>query len=327
MSPELTRLRERARLLATLRSELGSRGFLEVETPALVCSPGVDRYIDAPQATVRGPAGPLRRYLITSPEYHMKRLLADGAGPIYQLGKVWRDGEVGELHRPEFTLLELYRPGSDHLELMKEVEGLVRSAALHLLQHAVVERRGRRCDLDQPFARTTVRDAFRRWAGVDLAHAGTEELRASASALGLAPPPNASRETLYHLLMGLAIEPQLGQERGEFLHDYPADQCALARVRPDPVFPVAERFELYLLGIELCNGFHELTDAVEQRRRIEFENQARIALGKEPYPVDEEFLAALARMPAAAGVALGIDRLALLLFGWASLVIESHAGG
>ncbi|HEX9639307.1 MAG TPA: EF-P lysine aminoacylase EpmA [Acidobacteriota bacterium] len=318
-SDDLIRIRQRARLLGALRAELDAGGFLEVETPALVGSPGVDRHIDAPSATVRSSTGSERRYLITSPEYHMKRLVAAGSGPIYQLGKVWRDGEAGELHRPEFTLLELYRPGSDHLALMTEVERLVREAARRLLPEPVVQRRGQICDLESGFARIRVRDAFRRWAGVDLARAGAEELGACAAGLGLAAPQRADRETLYHLLMGLAIEPQLGRLRGEFLYDYPADQCALAQVRPDPEFAVAERFELYVLGIELCNGFHELTDAVEQRRRIEAENAARVALGKEPYPVDEDFLAALPALPACAGMALGVDRLALLLFGWDTL--------
>jgi lysyl-tRNA synthetase class 2 len=308
-------LAARARLIDGLRRALDRRGYLAVETPAVVESPGVDRHIDAPAVEWSTPAGSARRFLISSPEYHMKRLLAAGSGPIYQIGKVWRAGEHGALHRPEFTMLELYRPGIDHLELMDEIEELLREVALELGTGGLARRGSGQADLRRRFARTSVREAFRRHCGLELAGAQERELRAAAERLGLDPPAGADREQLYHLLMGLAIEPELGRETGEFLYDYPADQCALARIRSDPEFAVAERFEVYLLGIELGNGFHELTDPDQQRRRIEQENRARAAAGRETYPVDQDFLAALARMPPAAGIAIGVDRLAMLLLG------------
>jgi len=275
---------------------------LEVETPVLVPSPGVDRHIDA-YAVGEGPEG----YLATSPEYHMKRLLGAGAGPIFQLTRAFRRGERGPLHNPEFTILEWYRPGWDHRALMGEVEALL----AHLAARHAPE-----CSLARaPYLRSTYGGVFQRHAGVDPHRAGAAELARAARAGADAPAlADDDRDGWLFYLQAARVEPHLGCERPEFVEDYPADQCALARIRSgDP--PVAERFELYADGLELANGYHELVIADEQRQRILDENRARSASGKPVYPVDEDFLAALATMPPSAGVAVGVDRVVMLLLG------------
>lgn len=269
-----------------------------METPVLVHSPGVDRHIDAHAVPPDG-------FLATSPEYHMKRLLAAGSGPIYQLTRAFRLGERGALHDPEFTMLEWYRPGWDHGALMDEVEELLVDLARRHAPGTTLAREG--------YGRVTYAGAFERCAGIEPHTATAEGIRAACPEGG--PDLDVEdREGWLTWLQAARVEPALGRGRAEFVHLYPADQCALARILPgDP--PVAERFELYCEGIELANGFHELTDSGEQRRRIEDENRARRLAGKPPYPVDEAFLAALDTMPASAGVALGIDRVVMLLLG------------
>lgn len=269
-----------------------------METPVLVHSPGVDRHIDAHAVLSGG-------YLATSPEYHMKRLLAAASGPIYQITHSFRLGESGALHDPEFTLLEWYRPGWDHHRLMDEVEALLVELAL---EH------GDGCTLGHSsYGRMTFGEAFERFAGV-------EPHRADVGVIRAACPPGGpdlagdDREAWLTWLQAARVEPELGNGRPDFVFDYPADQCALAKIRPGEP-PVAERFELYCDGIELANGFHELTDAREQRARIDEENQARTGVGKPAYPVDEAFVAAVGEMPSAAGVALGVDRVVMLLLG------------
>lgn len=312
------RLQARAELTARLREAFRSRGYLEVSTPAVVVSPGVDRHLDALPVTLQGPDGPQRRYLATSPEYHMKRLLAEGSGPIFQLGKAWRDGERGPLHDPEFTLVEWYRPGVDHRWLMAELEGILCELAAGEPAEGRLRRHGREVEVTPPFQRLTVREAFVAHAGIDLATASADEILETARRAGLSLPeglaPETGAEAARDALLLTRVEPRLGHPSPLFLVDYPQDQCALAQVRADPVWPVAERFELYALGVELANGYHELVDSREQRRRIQEENAARRRLGKEPYPVDEAFLEALDRgLPPSAGCALGWDRLLLLL--------------
>ncbi len=289
--------------MAAIRRFLDDRGVHEVQTPALVPSPGVDRHIDA-FAAVRGPGGPLAGYLTTSPEYHMKRLVAAGSGPIYQLGPAFRDGERGPLHNPEFTILEWYRPGWDHHRLMDEVEALAATLASEAGHGGPLARR--------PYERTTVARAFERYAGVDPHASGAGALRAAVPADGAPDLDGDDRDGWLSYVQAALVEPHLGRERAAFLVDYPVDQCALARIRPgDP--PVAERFELYAAGVELANGFHELTDPDEQRARILAENAARAARGRTPYPVDDEFIEALGSMPPTAGVAVGVDRLLMVL--------------
>jgi len=308
---DLATLRLRAELLARIRAFFAARGVLEVETPLLSAAAITDPHL-ASFAT--GYAGPGPRdgqtlYLQTSPEFAMKRLLAAGSGCIYQIARVFRDGEAGRRHNPEFTLLEWYRVGFDHHRLMDEVVEL----ATALLED--------RLPLAEP-ERLSYREAFERHLGLNPHRTSVAELAGCAARCGVSIPPGMPKEDVdpwLDLLLTQRIEPQLGQGRLCFVYDYPASQAALARLRPgDP--PVGERFELYLDGIELANGFHELGDAVEQRRRFEAENRARQAQGLPVMPVDEHLLAALEfGLPECAGVALGVDRLVMLAAGKTSL--------
>lgn len=247
-----------------------------------------------------GHAQGLRLYLQTSPEYHMKRLLADGCGPIYQICKAFRNGEAGNRHNPEFTILEWYRPGWDHHALMDEIDELLSS----ILGVETGER-------------LTFAGAFELHAGIDVLRASAAELGSCARDLlpGEAPDLGDDRNGWLDLLLSHALEPHLGHGRPSFVHDWPADRAALARVRPgDP--PLAERFEVYVEGVELANGYHELIDPAEQRRRFESDLEARRRAGQPEPPIDERLLGALEHgLPNCAGVALGVDRLVMLAAG------------
>ena len=308
---DLATLRLRAELLARIRAFFAAREVLEVETPALSAAAITDPHLASFAVCYTGPGPRHGRtlYLHTSPEFPMKRLLAAGSGCIYQIARVFRDGEAGRLHNPEFTLLEWYRVGFDHHRLMDEVTEL----ATELL--------GGRVSLVEP-ERLSYRAAFQRYLALDPHRATVAELAVCAERFGVSIPPGMPADETdpwLDLLLTHRIEPRLGAGRLTFLYDYPASQAALARLRPgDP--PVGERFELYLDGIELANGFHELGDAGEQRRRFEAENAARRARGLPEMLVDEHLLAALAAgLPDCAGVALGFDRLAMLAAGKQSL--------
>jgi len=308
---DLATLRLRAELLARIRAFFATRDVLEVETPLLSAAAITDPHL-ASFATVYSGPGPRygqTLYLHTSPEFPMKRLLAAGSGCIYQIARVFRDGEAGRRHNPEFTLLEWYRVGFDHHRLMTEVAKL----ATLLLRD--------RLSLAEP-EWLSYRQAFERHLDLNPHRATVAELAAAAERQGVPIPSGMPADDIdpwLDLLLTQRIEPHLGQGRLCFLYDYPASQAALARLRPgDP--PVGERFELYLYGVELANGFHELGDAVEQRRRFEAENAARQAQGLPVTPVDEYLLAALeAGLPDCAGVALGFDRLVMLAAGKNSL--------
>jgi len=320
-SPDALRTRRpllvaRARILREVRTFFDERGFLEVETPRLVVSPGLEPHLHA--FRVEGPA---RRYLPTSPELHLKRLLADGYERIYELGRVFRAEERGQYHLPEFTLLEWYRTGSGLSALMDDCEGLLRRVAAVAAQPTgATTVRVRDMVFGDPFERLTYREAVRRHAAIDLAEfspaAGTAPLRAVIEGLGIHTAGDDDWDTLVTRLFIHRVESHLGHVRPCFVTDFPASQAALARVRPDPGWPVAERFELYLAGIELANAFCELTDAVEQRRRFVAWQGERRRLGREVYPIDEAFMAALAAgLPESAGIALGVDRLVMLVTG------------
>ncbi|HEX5863730.1 MAG TPA: EF-P lysine aminoacylase EpmA, partial [Casimicrobiaceae bacterium] len=252
-----------------------------------------------------------RGYLATSPEYPMKRLLAAGSGDIYQIARVFRDGESGRLHNPEFTLIEWYRVGFDTDLLMNDVESLL--GAL-LAPHLKTTRW-------QPAIRMSYREAMRRYAGVDPFDDAVADLRAAAERRGGAVPSElgAERDLWLDLLMSTIVGPQLGRGVLCFIHDYPASQAALARVRAaDP--PTAERFEAYFEGVELANGFRELADAVEQRARFVADQSARRSAGRSSPQVDERLLAALASgLPDCSGVALGFDRVVMLACGARSI--------
>lgn len=300
-------LRLRAWLLASIRAFFAARGVLEVDTPALSGAAVTDPYLACFVTHYAGPRadGDSARYLQPSPEFPMKRLLAAGGGSIYQLAKVFRNGEAGRWHNPEFTLLEWYRVGFDHHRLMDEVAEL----AILLLRDGIAL---------QPMEKLSYAEVFQRWLGLDPHAASVAELAACADRQGIAAPPGmpADRPAPWlDLLLSHCIEPRLGQGRLTFIYDYPAAQAALARVRPgEPA--IAERFELYLNGVELANGFHELNDADEQRRRFQQDNRLRAALGLPIMPLDERLLAALAAgLPACSGVALGFDRLLALAAG------------
>jgi len=320
----LARLQLRARLLQAVRRFFDERGYFEVDTPLL----SHDRVVDPHLEPFAVDAGRDALYLQTSPEFGMKRLLAAGAQAIYQVGHVFRAGELGRLHNPEFTMVEWYRTGDTHLEQMQVVEDLVvevfRAAAKAFDSEPPVSSKA----LPQPqvprvpFLRTTYRESFVRYAGCDvlpLAAADLAELARARQISILESLDPADRDGWLNLLLAELVEPELGKSRPEFLCDYPASQAALARLRQGE-FPVAERFELYIAGIELCNGYHELTDPAEFRRRIEVESQRRIGEGHSPLPVSNRLLAAMdAGLPPCAGVALGFDRLVMLAAGAKSL--------
>jgi len=296
-------LRARADLLSRIRRFFAAAGVMEVETPIASRAAATDPAIASLRSLFCGLAPqPIELWLQTSPEFHMKRLLAAGCGPVFQICKVFRDGERGRLHHPEFTLLEWYRPGWDHLRLMGEVADLVRHA------------------LDRPDLaeeQTSYRDLFLERLDLDPLRAGIDELHMKASEEGISGGDDLDldRDGWLDLLLTHRIEPCLGRGCLTFIHDYPASQAALARIRGD-ADPVAERFELYLEGMELANGFHELTDASEQRRRFDRDLERRAAEGLECPPLDAHFLAALEwGMPESAGVALGVDRLLMAATG------------
>lgn len=281
------RLEARARVLEGIRAFFVGRGFLEVETPSRVPANAPEPHIDAV------PSGPW--YLHTSPELCMKRLLAAGYGRVFQICRCFRAEERGRRHLPEFTLLEWYRAGADYRDLMEDCEALLACLA----GEGPLRRDGRAVDLTPPWPRLPVSEAFARWVG--------------------SSPEAALARDAFDEAVALRVEPALA-ELGTpvFLVDYPAACAGLAR--PKPGRPeAAERFELYAGGIELANGFSELVDAGEQRRRFEADRAARARAGKDPYPVPEPFLRDLEAAPPCAGIALGVDRLAMLLTGAASV--------
>lgn len=293
--PRATRalLAARAQLLARIRAYFAHAGVLEVETPALSQAATTDPRLHSLRTTLAARS----HYLHTSPEFAMKRLLAAGSGSIYQICKVFRAEEQGRRHNPEFTLLEWYRVSWDYRQLMTDVAALIAAAI------------GDICPLAAPES-LTYRAAFARHAGIDPLQASAHDFSACAEAHGIhAPAIDDDLDAWRDLLLTHVVEPQLGQERLTFIYDYPASQAALARVRADTP-PVAERFEVYLTGMELANGFQELTDADEQAARCARDNAMRVALGLPPMPLDARFIAALGNgLPDCAGVALGVDRL------------------
>ncbi len=308
-------LRQRAAILAAIRAFFAARGVLEVETPALSSAGASDPALESIVAQVAS-LGPRPQYLQTSPEFAMKRLLAAGSGDIYQICRVFRDDELGRWHQPEFSLLEWYRVGWDEQRLMDEVEALI-GAALAAAGRTSAPRS----------VRTRYTDAVRAALGL-AAEAPPAELAARLAARGVDVPQGLGHDALLDLALSTLVVAEFDAAALTFVYDYPQSQAALARLKPgDP--PVAARFEVFARGIELANGFHELTDAAEQRRRFAAELAARRAAGRHVPPLDERLLAALATpLPDCAGVALGLDRLIALATGAAdvaSVVSFAHA--
>ena len=297
----LNSLALRAQLLRRVREFFDGRGFWEVETPLLSADTVVDRHLDPLPVTLfddpRAPAVGRTLWLQTSPEFAMKRLLVAGATAIYQVARVFRGGERGGWHNPEFTMVEWYRVGDG----MQEGMQLLSDLAAHVSGWEAAER-------------ISYRQAFLTWTGLDPLLAPICELEQTARQRGIAAPAGWSddRDAWLDLLLTECVQPHLGRTRPAILYDYPASQAALARVR-DETPPVAERFELFAHGVELANGYHELTDADVLRQRNAAANRKRLADGKYPLPEDSRLLAAMHRgLPPCTGVALGFDRLVML---------------
>jgi lysyl-tRNA synthetase class 2 len=276
-------LQKRAIILQGIRHFFVGEGYLEVETPHRIPTPAPESHIDAILSE--------SWFLHTSPELCMKRLMAVGYEKIFQICRCWRDRERGSQHLPEFTLLEWYREGADYRSLMRECAGLIRfvAAAIGLGQNIFF--RDRTINLTEPWEEISVHEAFRDYSQTSM----TEALE----------------RNLFDEVMVRDIEPRLGVKKPTFIYDYPAERGALARLKPgDP--SVAERFELYIGGVELANGFSELVNSDEQRRRFLHENENRQSVGKFVYPIPDKFLAELDQMPPSAGIALGVDRLVMV---------------
>ncbi len=300
-------LRLRAKLYATIRDFFSQRGVLEVETPILSQAGNTDPNIESFTAAFGGHvgAGSRERWLRTSPEFPLKRLLAAGIGDCYELGRVFRNGEAGRSHNPEFTMLEWYRAGWDHRRLMRETAEIVLAAL------ALVGREAR-------VRETTYRALFLDTIGVDPLHDDEAALRKPLEGIAI-DPAGLLRDDWLDLLLTHSIQPTFLREEILLVHDYPSSQCALAKIRADDP-PVAERFELYLGPVELANGYHELTDAAEQRARFERDRALREQRGDRLPPVDERLLAALGHgLPDCAGVAMGMDRLFVAMLDVASI--------
>lgn len=300
--PLYASLRLRARLYTLIRRFFAERDVLEVETPMLSAAGNTDPNIQNFTTTFDGhvDAGARERWLRTSPEFPLKRLLAAGIGDCYELGRVFRNGEAGGRHNPEFTMLEWYRLGWDHRQLMHETIELVQAAL------AMVDRRAE-------VVVTSYRQIFIDTLGIDPMTAALETVQAPLDEFGISAE-GLTRDDWLDLLITHRLQPGFPPDRMTVIHDYPATQCALARIRAGEP-PVAERFELYLGPYELANGYHELNDASEQRVRFERDRAMRVERGQSAVPMDDHLLGVLDAMPDCAGVAMGVERLLMCLSG------------
>jgi lysyl-tRNA synthetase class 2 len=283
-------LEQRARILHEIRKFFIDQAYLEVETPCRIPAPAPEAYINAIASG--------SWFLHTSPELCMKRLLAAGYGKIFQICRCWREGERGNQHIPEFTLLEWYRSGTDYRGLMQECQALIQAVAKRIDLGPKITYRDQEIDLSNPWEKISVKEAFSRYA------------QSSAK--------EAIERNLFDDILIQEIEPRLGIGKPTFIYDYPAERAALARLKPDDI-TVAERFELYIGGLEVANGFSELVDEEEQRRRFQLENANRRRMGKPIYPMPEKFLTEMDSMPPSAGIALGVDRLVMVLLNAAAI--------
>lgn len=309
-SASIDTLRSRAELTDKLRACFSCQGYWEVETPLWSRDTCVDAWIDPVPCTIDGVGD---GFLQTSPEFHMKRLLAAGADSIWSLTRSFRAGEAGDRHNPEFAIVEWYRVGETHREAIAFTEHLVRSVASDSQLTLTTE----------PFPIVSYCDAFHTVLGLRVDHLTAEELQVVAIEHAPQVSGPLDRDGWLNALLAECVEPWLANFPAVFLADYPASQAALAKVRPaDDEYdaPVAERFELYVHGVEIANGYHELTDAAELRTRFEHQNEKRVAAGKNALPIESRLLGAMeAGLPNCAGVALGWDRLVMLCLGHESL--------
>jgi lysyl-tRNA synthetase class 2 len=312
-------LRARAAITRAVRAWFDDQGFAEVETGILQVSPGNEIHLHAPRTELVGPSGErAARYLRTSPEFACKKLLAAGEERIFEFARVFRDRERGDLHLPEFTMLEWYRAGAAYEVIMADTAVVIAYAA-RATGIGRFSFRGRTADPMAEPERLTVAAAFERFAGIDLLATvkdgeGDRAALAAAAEQKVRIVADDTWSDIFSKILVEHVEPHLGQGRLTLLFEYPAPEAALARVKAsDP--RVAERFEVYACGVELANGFGELTDADEQRRRFRRAMDEKAQRYGERYPLDEDFLAAVAHMPEASGVALGFDRLVMLASG------------
>ncbi|OYU48990.1 MAG: EF-P lysine aminoacylase GenX [Rhizobiales bacterium PAR1] len=306
----------RAKLKSAIRAHLEADGFLEVETGIIQVSPGNETHLHGFATDWIAPGeNRITGYLHTSPEFAMKKLLSAGEQRIYQFAPVFRGREISRLHSPEFSMLEWYRAGEDYTALMADCAALLRLAS-DIGGRKAFSFRGRTCDATAEPERLSVVEAFERHAGISLEPVLTDRdgLAAAARSIGVRIAEDDSWTDIFSRVLSEKIEPDLGSACATILDRYPISEAALARPCPeDPRF--AERFELYVCGVELANAFGELTNADEQRQRFEAEMGEKKRLYGERYPLDEDFLAALSHMPPASGIALGFDRLAMLAAG------------
>ncbi|WP_421533771.1 elongation factor P--(R)-beta-lysine ligase [Morganella morganii] len=298
----IANLLKRAKIVNEIRRFFADRGVLEVETPTMSQATVTDVHLRAFETQFTGPgaAQGITLYLMTSPEYHMKRLLAAGSGPIYQMGRSYRNEEAGRYHNPEFTMLEWYRPHYDMYRLINEVDDLLQQTL--------------ECESAESLS---YQQAFLRYLDIDPLTAEKDKLREVAAKLDVSniADTEEDRDTILQLLFMVGVEPHIGLEKPTFIYHFPASQASLAEISSED-HRVAERFEVYYKGVELANGFRELTDAAEQRQRFERDNRKRASMGLPEQPIDENLLAALEHgFPECAGVALGIDRLIMLALG------------
>lgn len=314
----------RAAMIEALRHTFRARDFLEVDTPALQVSPGLEPHLMAFETELRGPHPDDRRrlYLHTSPEFAMKKLLVAGLPRIFQMSHVFRNGERAATHHPEFTMLEWYRVGAGTEALIEDCQALLQAALAAVPQRDRLTWQGREADPLADWQVLSVAAAMERHAGIDIAPSLADPARpdvaalgAQSARLGLPARPGDDWDDLFFRIFLDHVEPKLGLGAPTVLTDYPIHMAALSRPKPGAPH-LAERFELYVCGLELANGFGELTDPVEQRRRFEADMALKEALYGVRYPIDEDFLAALAHgLPESAGIALGVDRLAMLVTG------------
>lgn len=294
-------IQARAELLAKIRQFFADGNVLEVETPLICHSSITDPNLHSFITTYQFGSENKHLYLQTSPEFAMKRLLAAGSGSIYQICKAFRNEEYGRQHNPEFTILEWYRVGFDHHDLMQDMD--------KLLQFTLNTK---------PAEKISYKELFLKYLAIDPIQSSIEDLRACALNNNLSDIENLDKDDWLNILLTHLIEPHLGQQQPTFIYDYPASQSALARINPENP-EVAERFEVYINGTELANGFHELANSNEQRQRFLADLEQRKRLGLPVLPLDERFIDSLDDLPDCAGVALGIDRLLMLKLGAKSI--------